>query len=90
MNQEKFKTFSEAYRVGLQEAVAKDPEKYFTQGATPEKYAEVVSARMLESIGGGKHFGVNYEGGGFRRACKALGIKHTRKAILEYLEIPTK
>ncbi len=87
MNQDKFTLFSEAYRVGLQEAVTKNPDDYFMQGVTPEKYAEVVSARMLASIGGGKHFGVNYEGGGFRRACKALGIKHTRKAILAYLEI---
>lgn len=90
MNQEKFALFSAAYKKGLEEAVAAKPEAYFTQGATPEKYAEVVSARMLASIGGGKHFGVNYEGGGFKRACKALGIKHTRKAILEYLEIPVK
>ncbi len=87
MNQEKFQKFSEAYRVGLQQAVEANPENYFTQGATPEEYAKVVSARMLTSIGGGKHFGVNYEGGGFKRACKSLGIKHTRKAILAYLEI---
>lgn len=87
MNQDKFQKFSEAYRMGLQEAVAKDPEKYWTKGATAEEYAKVVSARMLESIGGGKHFQVNYEGGGFRRACKTVGIKHTRKAILAYLEI---
>ena len=87
MNQEKFALFSEAYRKGLQEAVAAKPEDYFTQGATPEVYAETVSKRMLDHIGGGKHFGVNYEGGGFRRACKTLGIKHTRKAILAYLEI---
>lgn len=90
MNQEKFKTFSEAYRVGLEKAVTAKPEDYFTQGATPQKYAEVVSARMMGNIAAGKHFSNNYDGPGFRNACKAVGIKHTRKAILEYLEIPTK
>lgn len=87
MNQEKFALFSNAYRKGLEGAVTEDPDKYFMQNTTPEKYAEVVSARMLASISGGRHLGVIYEGGGFRRACKTLGIKHTRKAILEYLEI---
>jgi hypothetical protein len=90
MNQEKFKTFSEAYKKGLLEAVTAKPEDYFTQGATPEQYAEVVGKKMLDHIGGGRHFGVSYDSTGFKKACKALGIKHTRKAILEYLEIPIK
>lgn len=87
MNQEKFEAFSQAYRAGLEAAVTAKPEDYVAGKATPAEYAEVVSKRMLASIGGGKHFGVNYDGGGFRRACKALGIPHTRKAILAFLEI---
>lgn len=87
MNQEKFTLFAEAYRVGLQAAVEEKPEEYFMQGSTPEEYAKVVSARMMNKIGSGKHYGVSYDGGGFRRACKKIGIKHTRKAILEYLEL---
>ena len=90
MNQEKFKTFSEAYRVGLEEAVTAKPEDYFMQGATPAQFAEVVSKKMMGNIEAGRHFQNNYDSPGFRRACKKVGIKHTRKAILEYLEIPTK
>lgn len=87
MNQEKFALFSEAYRAGLQTAVTKEPEKYLTRGASPEEYAAIVSARVLALIASGKHLGINYVGGGFMRACKTLGIKYTRKAILSYLEI---
>lgn len=87
MNQDKFKTFSEAYRKGLEKAVTAKPEDYFMQGATPEHYAKVVSDRMMGNIAAGKHFSNNYDSPGFRNACKTVGIKHTRKAILEYLEI---
>lgn len=87
INAAKFETFSNAYREGLEEAVRAKPEDYFTQGATPEKYAEIVSARMLGNIAAGKHMQNNYDSHGFRNACKKVGIKHTRKAILEYLEI---
>ncbi len=30
----------------------------------------------------------NHDGEGIRRACKAVGIKHTAKAIREYLSTP--
>ena len=87
MNQDKFQAFSKAYREGLQEAVEAKPEEYYTRGATPAEYAEVVSKRMMDNIVNGKHLSNSYDGGGFRRACKKVGIKHTRKAIFEYLEI---
>ena len=87
MNQDKFKVFSEAYRVGLEEVVSEKPEAYFMNGATPAQYADIVSKRMMGNIAAGKHFGNNYDSPGFRRACKKVGIKHTRKAILDYLEI---
>lgn len=88
MNQEKFATFSAAYRAGLEAAVTANPDDYLRDGASPSHYAEVVSKRMLACITD-KPLGVNYDGGGFRRACKTVGIKHTRKAIFAYLEITT-
>lgn len=87
MNQDKFKEFSEAYREGLEKAVLSHPEDYFTQGATPAQYADIVSKRMMGNIAAGKHYSNNYDSPGFRNACKKVGIKHTRKAIFEYLEI---
>ena len=87
MNQEKFALFEAAYREGLEEAVTKNPEDYYMQGATPTQYADVVSKRMMGNIAAGKHMSNNYDSAGFRRACKKVGIKHTRKAILAYLEI---
>ena len=87
MNQEKFQAFSEAYRQGLEEAVRNNPDDYYMQGSTPEKFAEVVSAKMMGNIASGKHLTNNYDSPGFRRACRKVGIKHTRKAIFEYLGI---
>lgn len=87
MNQEKFKVFSEAYRAGLEDAVSANPQDYFMQGATAAQFAEVVSKRMMDNIAAGKHLSNNYDSPGFRRACKKVGIKHTRKAILGYLKI---
>lgn len=89
MNQEKFATFSAAYRVALEAAVTANPEDYVTRGATPSEYARVVGDRMLGLIASGKHMGINYDSDGFKRTCKALGIKFTRKAMLAYLEIAT-
>jgi len=87
MDQEKFKVFSKAYRAGLEEAVTASPSDYFSQGATPSQYAEVVSKKMMGNIAAGRPFSNNYEGQGFKRACKKVGIKHTRKAILEFMGI---
>lgn len=87
MNQDRFKTFSEAYRQGLEAALTANPEDYFMQGASAKMYAEVVSARMMGNIAAGNHMTNNYNSAGFRNACKTVGIKHTRKAILAYLEI---
>jgi hypothetical protein len=94
MNQEKFMVFSRAYEKGLHEAVIANPKDYARcapgrggcQRSTPETFAKTVSARMLDAISS-KPYAVNYNGDGFKRACKALGIKHTRKAIFDYLEI---
>lgn len=88
MNALNFTTFSQAYREGLLVAVKTTPGNYaLARGETVEQYVEKTATRMLSFISGGLHLGVNYSGDGFRRACRTIGIKHTRKAILNYLEI---
>ncbi len=82
MNAERFKLFGAAYLDGLTAAVKANPEEY---GYGPEGVPTVV-ARMLAAISAKGPGSVNLDGGGFRRACKALGIKHTRKAITAYLD----
>jgi hypothetical protein len=37
---------------------------------------------MVQALASGT---ANIEGEGIRRACRAVGIKHTRKAIRDYL-----
>jgi hypothetical protein len=80
----RWETFSAAYREGLRAAVAANPRDFLLDGHSQEEFVERVSARML--LGISEHpMGVHYASDGFRRTCKALGIKHTRKAILAYL-----
>ena len=46
---------------------------------TPEQLAEKMLAGALDGR-------ANHDGPGFKRACKALGIGSTRKAIKDYCE----
>lgn len=86
MNQAKFKQFSEAYKAGLHDAVTMFPHQYaIGEGETPVEYASKTAEKILEWIVKNP-YGVNYTGTGFKKACTLLQIKHTRKAILEYLE----
>ena len=58
---------------------ANDPEyAYAKSRQTPESLAAIM-------VGSGATFTANKDGDGIRRTCKALGIKHTYKAINEYL-----
>ena len=82
MNAERFALFSAAYHEGLRAAVEANPEDY---DYGPEG-APVVVARIMATISAQGINAVSVLGGGFRRACKALGIKHTRKAIVAYLD----
>lgn len=87
-NPEAAAAFAVAYRAGLAAAVGSHPGEYAIakHGPTPEAFAETVSARMLATIL--THpAGVSYDSRGMRNACKALGIKGTRTAILAYLGI---
>ena len=81
VNPVKLAIFAEAYRAGLAAAVAEAPDAYAYGAADAPK----VALKMMRTIAA-QPMGVNYDGGGFRRAARALGIKHTRKAILEFLE----
>ncbi len=69
-----------AYHAGLLSAVSQ-PDSGYYYGPTE---APAVADKMLRSIAA-TPMGVNYGGDGFKNACKALGIKHTRKAILAYI-----
>lgn len=91
MHQVKFQLFSETYRRCLREAMEAHPEKYFfPRGLTIEQGAEQTATKMLTAMAT-KPLGVNYTNSdGFKRTCKALGIKYTVTAIFEYLEIPRK
>jgi len=87
MNPEAFDRFSRAYRAGLRTAVTSNPADYaIHDGEMAEEYAARCADKILASIARNPR-GVNYDGGGFKRTCKALGIKYTRKAIWEYLQV---
>lgn len=82
MNPDRFALFEPAYRAGLLEAVTSNREEY----GYPVEAVPTVADKMLRAIAKNPLM-VNYGGSGFRRACKILGIKSTRKAIFAYLEI---
>lgn len=87
MNTDKFAIFSQAYKTGLIAAVTKEPELYLLpKNMTAEEGALVTANKMLSAIAD-RPMMVNYDSKGMKLACKALGIKNTRKAIFEYLEI---
>jgi hypothetical protein len=88
VNPERFKLFSDAYRAGLVEAVTASAAKpgHADRYAYEPVFAPQVAERMIATIGSQGLKTVNIDGGGFRRACKALGIKQTYKAITAYLE----
>jgi len=71
-------TFMVAYRAGLAKAVAEHPDEY---GMRPEAVPHVAD-KMQVAIERGTF---NHDGRGFRNACKALGIPHTRKAIVAFV-----
>jgi hypothetical protein len=85
----KFYQFFDVYHRMLKEAVEEDAkkpiiEREYGYRATDEMIKATVT-KMRQGILKNK-FGVNYDGNGFKKTCKHFGIKHTRKAIIEYLE----
>jgi len=71
-------TFMIVYVEQLKLAVEQNPEEY---GWSLDKLPNVV-ARMRAAISS-KTF--NHNSTSFRKTCKILGIKHTRKAIFEFI-----
>jgi hypothetical protein len=73
-NQEKFK---QVYLENLKLAVIKYPDEY----RWPVENVPVVAEKMLAAVARNTF---NHDSQGFKMTCKALGIKHTRKAILSF------
>jgi hypothetical protein len=70
--------FAKAYRENLARAVTERPDDYsYIAGKV-----DVVADKMLAAIERGS---ANKDGYAFKQTCKQLGIKHTYKAINEYL-----
>jgi hypothetical protein len=73
--------FIATYREQLPVAVAKYPDDY--PWAKPGALAiETVADRMAAAIRAGSY---NHDGHAFRLTCKALGFKHTRTAIEQFI-----
>ena len=78
---DKLDVFFAVYERELARAVAKYPTEY---GYAPEQ-AKTVAVKMRKALIERTY---NHGGYGFSWTCKALGIKHTRKAIEAYLTTP--
>ena len=85
--------FAEEYKKQLQVAVDNYPDEYpWAKGYTvygnggsvvkPAQTVNEVAAKMLIAV---QDNTFNHDGRAMKATCKALGIKHTRKAILEYV-----
>lgn len=72
--------FQEAYEKGLAEAIRLYPQNY-CWADTSEAMITKVAGKMFDAMDRGTF---NHDSKGFKIACKKLGIKSTRKAILEY------
>jgi hypothetical protein len=71
--------FRAALTIAYQDLFVTDEEyAYAAARTTPEALAEKMTAGLLTGS-------ANHDGTGIRRACKAVGIKHTRKAIVAFL-----
>ena len=70
--------FRAAYLAALQQAVVSKPQDYqWPKGLT----VETVAGRMFAAMDKGSF---NHDSHAYRLATKALGIKFTRKAIVEF------
>lgn len=79
INQERLAKWREAYLEGLTWAVKLYPQDYGYGLADVPR----VHANMMESFIKGDY---NHDGRGIKRACRTLGIPHTRKAIEAFLK----
>lgn len=88
MNQSRLETFGIAYRTGLRAAIAADMLKPVDKRdyTYDETHVDAVVDKMITAIRNNPK-GVSYDSGGIKQACTIIGIKGTRKAIFEYLEV---
>lgn len=70
--------FLSTYRKHLKQTRSEYPTEY----AWPESMFEDVYSRMAEALEKGTY---NKDGRALKATCKELGVKHTYKAINEYL-----
>ena len=82
INQANLATFESHLADAYKDLFANDPEyAYAASRATPTELAY----KMSVGLAAGE---ANKAGKGIKRACKAVGIKHTYKAIQDYLSAP--
>jgi len=73
-----FQCFMDEYKKQLEYSVKTFPEEY----AWPIENLEAVCERMVAAVERGSF---NKDSRSFKLTCKALGIKHTYKAIVEFI-----
>jgi hypothetical protein len=78
MNEERFALFGAVYRIELEKAVKAYPGEY----VWPVEDVPVVAGRMMAAIRAGSF---NKDSRAIKAAFKAFGIKHTYKALREWL-----
>jgi N6-adenosine-specific RNA methylase IME4 len=81
VNPARVEKFSAVYLEALTAAVREHPDEY----AFPAEHTPAVASRMMRAVTSGTF---NHEGHAFAGTCRALGIKHTRGAILAFLHDP--
>lgn len=95
MNLDNLKVLSDTYLEQLHLAVAKYPERYpwahsptttvcsnLGPVTTANKSVEEVANRMITAFVYGT---ANIDSPAWKGTCKALGVKHTKKALCEYI-----
>ena len=78
VNEERFALFGAVYRVELEKAVKDHPEEY----VWPVENVPVVADRMMAAIRAGTF---NKDSRAIKATFKAFGLKHTYKALREWL-----
>jgi hypothetical protein len=85
INQANFAIFESHLADAYKDLFANDPE--YAYAVTRRHH--VTPAELAHNMSKGLATGAaNKDGEGIKRACKAVGIKHTYKAIQDYLSAP--
>lgn len=81
VNEEKFNKFAAAYQQGFQDAIRATPHLYVWDTTNPA-VVERVASKMLDAWRAGT---ASKDGPACAAACRALGIRHTVKAIRHFI-----